>query len=215
MRVTALLVCLAAGAAFCQDPQAAMEQSVRKQRESVEKQRSAVQAQFSGAAGQSDSFFTIPWTQPLTLAAPAPLPAPAPLAPAADCGPVPPEKIDPLLAEISQQEGLTPDLLRAVIEKESSYLPCAVSSKGAQGLMQLMPSTAADLGVENPFDPRENVDAGARFLKQLLVRYEGDLPLALAAYNAGPGRVDSAGGIPPIPETLNYVSGILGRIRSR
>ena len=81
--------------------------------------------------------------------------------------------------------------------------------------MQLMPSTAADLGVENPFDPRENVDAGARFLKQLLVRYEGDLPLALAAYNAGPGRVDSAGGIPPIPETLNYVSGILGRIRPR
>jgi soluble lytic murein transglycosylase-like protein len=108
---------------------------------------------------------------------------------------------------------LTPDLLRAVIEKESSYLPCAVSRTGAQGLMQLMPATAAELGLENPFDPRENVNAGARFLKQLLVKYEGNLPLALAAYNAGPSRVDATAGLPLIPETVNYVSEILGRLR--
>jgi soluble lytic murein transglycosylase-like protein len=78
-----------------------------------------------------------------------------------------------------------------------------------------MPATAADLGVGDPFDPRENVDAGARFLKQLLVKYSGDLPLALAAYNAGPARVDAAHGIPPIPETRKYIADILGRTGSR
>jgi soluble lytic murein transglycosylase-like protein len=78
--------------------------------------------------------------------------------------------------------------------------------------MQLMPSTAAGLGVEDPFDARQNVEGGARFLKQMLDRYGGNLVLALAAYNAGPGRVDSAGGIPAVPETLNYVTGILDRL---
>jgi soluble lytic murein transglycosylase-like protein len=185
-----------------------MEESVRKQRESIEKQRAAVRAQLPASAQKPESFFTVPWSQPLTVAALAPSPTP-------DCDPVPPDEIGAIVAEASAREGLTPDLLRAVIEKESSYLPCAVSVKGAQGLMQLMPSTAADLGVGDPFDPLENVEAGARFLKQLLVRYDGSLPLALAAYNAGPGRVDSARGIPLIPETRNYVTEILGRFGSR
>lgn len=206
MRVVLLSACLAA-AAFCQDPRTAMEESIRKQRESIEKQRSAVRVQVPPGVqkSQTNSFFTVPWTQSLSL--------PGPSEPSAPCDPVPPEQIGAIVEEISEREGLTPDLLRAVIEKESSYLPCAVSSTGAQGLMQLMPATAAELGVENPFDARENVNAGARFLKQLLVKYDGNLPLALAAYNAGPGRVDPALGLPLIPETVNYVGEILGRLQ--
>lgn len=182
-----------------------MEESLARQRESVEKQKFAIQARLSGSEPKpgAASFFTVPWNQPA-----------APVA-ALQCDPVPPEQIGPLVAEISGREGLTPDLLRAVIERESSYLPCAVSPKGARGLMQLMPATAAVLGVEDVFDPRENVEAGAKFLKQLLTRYNGNLPLALAAYNAGPARVDEAGAVPYIPETLDYVSAILGKLRLR
>lgn len=209
MTVIVLSVCLAA--AFCQDPRAAMEESLKIQRQSIEKQRTAVRVQLPAGVqkAQDNSFFTVPWTQPLSAPAPADVPEPA-----ATCDPVPPEQIGAMVAEISEREGLTPDLLRAVIERESSYLPCAVSSKGAQGLMQLMPSTAAQLGVENPFDPRENVNAGAKFLRQLLVKYEGNLPLALAAYNAGPGRVDPTLGLPLIPETVNYVNEILGKLQA-
>jgi len=87
-----------------------------------------------------------------------------------------------------------------------------VSKKGALGLMQLMPATVVGLNVEDPFDPKENVDAGARFLKQLLQRYGGDVALALGAYNAGPARVDAAGDVPAIPETMDYVNDILTQI---
>lgn len=131
---------------------------------------------------------------------------------AAGCLPLPAGEVELLAAEAGAREGVAASLLRAVIETESSALPCAVSRKGAMGLMQLMPATALDLAVENPFDPKENVDAGARFLKQLLVRYGGDLALALGAYNAGPSRVDAAGGVPGIPETVDYVSRILSRL---
>ena len=78
--------------------------------------------------------------------------------------------------------------------------------------MQLMPTTAAELGVTNPFDPRQNVDAGAKFLKQLIDRYGGNVVLAVAAYNAGPHRVDSAGNVPAFPETMGYVSGVLEKM---
>jgi soluble lytic murein transglycosylase-like protein len=100
-----------------------------------------------------------------------------------------------------------------VIRKESAFYPCAVSPKGALGLMQLMPATAEMLGVTDPFDPKQNVDAGAKFLKQLIEKYAGDLPLALSAYNAGPARVDTARGVPDIAETKNYVADILSSIR--
>jgi soluble lytic murein transglycosylase-like protein len=105
-----------------------------------------------------------------------------------------------------------PKLLRAVMERESGFHPCAVSPKGAKGLMQLMPDTAAQLGVKDPFDPKENVDAGAHYLKQMLDRYKGDLSQALGAYNAGPAAVDQAGGVPDIPETLDYVKSILQKL---
>lgn len=117
-----------------------------------------------------------------------------------------------LIQSAAAANGLDPALLSAVIQQESAGDPNAVSPAGAQGLMQLMPGTAADLGVSNPFDPVANVNGGARYLRQLLDRYNGDTSLALAAYNAGPRRVDQYGGVPPFPQTQNYVSSILSRI---
>lgn len=119
-----------------------------------------------------------------------------------------------LIQTAAANNGLDPALLSAVIQQESGGDPNAVSSAGAQGLMQLMPATAADLGVSNPFDPQQNVNGGAAYLRQLLDRYNGDTSLALAAYNAGPRRVDQYGGIPPFPQTQNYVSSILARLGS-
>jgi soluble lytic murein transglycosylase-like protein len=130
----------------------------------------------------------------------------------AACDPLPAPGIEPLVEQAARREGLAPGLLRAVIARESAGRACAVSRKGAQGLMQLMPETAALLGVADPFDPAQNIDGGARFLRYLLGRYAGSTALALAAYNAGPARVDASGGVPPIPETIDYVGAILAAI---
>src|SRR5262249_2885260 len=100
----------------------------------------------------------------------------------------------------------------AVIDEESAARPCAVSYQGAEGLMQLMPATAEQFDVTDPFDPRQNIAAGTKFLKFLLNKYGNDVGLALGAYNAGPSRVDQEGGIPPIPETINYVGDILRKL---
>lgn len=202
---------------FAADPyaraRAAMEEAAERQRRAVEamqasiaRQRASVEAQTGGGHKDTAGFFTTPWLEPLAEPASEAPPEPA-------CEPVPEEELGPLVNEIAEREGLTPDLLRAVIEKESSRLPCAVSRKGAQGLMQLMPATALELGVTDPFDPAENVSAGARLLRRLLARYGGDLALALGAYNAGPAWVDAFGALPPFRETLDYVSAILGRLR--
>jgi soluble lytic murein transglycosylase-like protein len=116
---------------------------------------------------------------------------------------------DDLIVEHAQLNGVRPDLVRAVIQVESAFNPVAVSSKGAMGLMQLMPTTARVFGVGNPFNPWENVRAGVAYLRQLLDRYDDNEQLALAAYNAGPGAVDRHGQtIPPYRETRNYVSKI-------
>jgi len=125
------------------------------------------------------------------------------------CEPSSPEEIREIIDQGAQRIGLDTKLVRAVVRKESAYNPCATSSKGAQGLMQLMPVTQLQFGVTNPYDARQNVDAGAKLLKQLLDQYGGDLAKALSAYNAGPTRVEQFGGVPPFPETVNYVSGIL------
>lgn len=114
---------------------------------------------------------------------------------------------DTLIDEHAERQGVRKDLVRAVIQVESGFNPRAVSNKGAIGLMQLMPATARQLGVQNPFDPGENVRGGVAYLRQLLDRYDGDERLALAAYNAGPGAVDRNGQtVPPYTETRNYVS---------
>jgi soluble lytic murein transglycosylase-like protein len=118
---------------------------------------------------------------------------------------------DGLIEEHASRNGLRRDLVRAVIQVESAFNPRAVSSKGAIGLMQLMPATARQFGVTNAFDPSENVRGGTAYLRQLLDRYDGDERLALAAYNAGPGAVDRHGQtVPPFRETRDYVSRVKG-----
>ncbi len=114
---------------------------------------------------------------------------------------------DDVIDEHASRQGVRKDLVRAVIQVESGFNPRAISNKGAMGLMQLMPATARELGVRNPMDPSENVRGGVAYLRQLLDRYNGDERLALAAYNAGPGAVDSHGQtVPPYTETRSYVS---------
>lgn len=116
---------------------------------------------------------------------------------------------DKLIDRVARAEGLNSDLLRAVVETESNFDPNAVSRKGAAGLMQLMPETARGLGVADPFHPVENLEAGARYLKRLIDKYEGKLTLALSAYNAGEKAVERYKGIPPFPETRDYVRKVL------
>jgi soluble lytic murein transglycosylase-like protein len=113
------------------------------------------------------------------------------------------------IEEASQLYNLDPKLIHAVIQVESRYDPKALSPKGAQGLMQLMPSTARDLQVGDPYNPRENIEGGARYLRYLLDSYNQDLSLALAAYNAGPEKVNLYKGIPPYLETRSYVQKVI------
>ncbi|HSK08832.1 MAG TPA: transglycosylase SLT domain-containing protein [Vicinamibacterales bacterium] len=116
------------------------------------------------------------------------------------------EQFDGLIVRHAEARGVRPDLVRAVVQVESGYNPGAISVKGAMGLMQLMPATAASLGVKRPFDPEENIRGGVTYLRQLLDLYEGNEELALAAYNAGPGAVERHGNrIPPYRETRDYV----------
>jgi soluble lytic murein transglycosylase-like protein len=114
-----------------------------------------------------------------------------------------------LVRQLSVEHGLDPKLMDALVRVESGYNPRAVSRKGAMGLMQLMPETATRLGVENPFDPEQNVRGGMREFSRLVDRYRGNLQFALAAYNAGEGAVSQYRGVPPYRETRNYVSKIL------
>ena len=114
------------------------------------------------------------------------------------------------IVEHSRRQKVAADLVRAVIQVESAFNPVAVSSKGAMGLMQLMPATAVELGVANPFDPDQNIRGGVRYLRQLLDRFSGNVELALAAYNAGMGNVEKYGDVPPFKETKNYVKKVTG-----
>ena len=188
-----------------QQPDQATVQS--KMADSLAKQRLSVLKQVTGVMGKTPtpatSFFTVPWVE-----TPVPFNTPP-------CEPLPAAELDKLVEQNSQQEGVKPELIRGVIAQESGARPCAVSWKGAQGLMQLMPATSEQFGVRDPFDPHQNVEAGTKLLKQLLTKYKDDVSLALAAYNAGEARVDRDGGVPQIQETQNYVTEIQSKLSKK
>lgn len=196
------------GAVLCAQPPADFEASVRAaMAPSIAQQRAAIQKQVASVSPPAvardvqwgdASFFTAP-----TLAL---------RESSAECDPLPEEELNSLILDAAQQTGVDANFVRAVIEQESGGRPCALSAKGAQGLMQLMPDTAEQFDVEDAFDPKQNVDAGARLLKSLLARYNNDPTLALGAYNAGPARVDQQGGAPQLPETMDYVTAILDKL---
>jgi soluble lytic murein transglycosylase-like protein len=172
-------------------------QSLQAQRASIEIQRAAIQRQRGVVPPAVISR--------VTLVARVPAPKPA-------CSTMEAPELGRMIELAAAANQVSSDLVREVARQESAFRPCAVSRKGAEGLMQLMPATQESLGVGNPFDPEESLMAGARLLKELLGRYNGSLPLALSAYNAGPARVDRANGIPAIAETRNYVAQILSRL---
>jgi soluble lytic murein transglycosylase-like protein len=171
----------------------------------MEKQRAAIATQREAARKQRD--LAVPWMFS------APLATPGIETPDAECDPIAEGELTPLIDGAAQQHQVEPKLLRGVIEQESGFHACAISSKGAKGLMQLMPATIEQFKVGDVFDPKQNIEAGATYLRQLLDKYKDDVKLALAAYNAGPVAVDKTDGIPDIKETQDYVEGILKKMK--
>jgi soluble lytic murein transglycosylase-like protein len=122
-------------------------------------------------------------------------------------------RYDREIGSIGRRYNVDPPLIKAIIHTESAFNHRAISRSGAQGLMQLMPATARELRVKNPFNPRENIDGGTRYFRKMLDSFNGNLILSLAAYNAGPGLVKRYGGVPRIPETRKYVNKVLKRYK--
>ena len=172
--------------------------AVDRQLAAIQQQRQAIETQRKAVVRQNPEFFAGP-----AVAVAAQPPA---------CEPLSPVRAGALIDRESRRTGVSSNLIHAVIQQESAFRPCAVSEKGALGLMQLMPDTAAELGVADPFDPDQNVSGGATLLKQLTERYAGDLNRVLGAYNAGPARVDAADGVPPIAETIQYVRSVMNHL---
>jgi soluble lytic murein transglycosylase-like protein len=203
MKFEFALLCIAG--AYAQAPanfeggvHAAMASSLAQQRASIRVQ-AATAAKMAAATATGSTFFT--GAPPIGLGL------------LAECDPLPAEQLNGIITGAAQKESVSFELIKAVVEEESAARPCAISFRGAEGLMQLMPATAEQFNVQDPFDPKQNIEAGAKLLKLLLGKYDNDLTLTLSAYNAGSGRVDQEGGIPPIPETLNYVADILRKLR--
>ena len=181
------------------------QSSLQAQKASVAKQKAAVR--------RPSAFLRPEATRPAVKQVPR-MPVawtPAPI-PQAGCEPVAAPELARMVNAAADASSIAPAIVLEVARQESAFQPCAVSSAGAQGLMQLMPATQLLLGVDDPFNAESNMMAGARLLKDLLDRYHGNLALALSAYNAGAKRVDDANGIPPIPETRDYVARILTRL---
>jgi soluble lytic murein transglycosylase len=128
-------------------------------------------------------------------------------------GPSPETDYEYIIREKSAKYEIEPSIIKALINAESGWNPKAVSNKGAIGLMQLMPSTASEMNINNPYDPEENIEGGTRYLRMMLNRFNGDLDLALAAYNAGPATVEKNRGIPAFTETKKFVKKVLSKSR--
>jgi soluble lytic murein transglycosylase-like protein len=203
LRVCLVAVCaLIAAAQERAEKAAPMERSIDTQMRSVELQRAAAERQRQSLAEQYPSF----WNRAPVVTTSQTLPPP-------ECPPMDPNQLKTIIDREAARQKLDAKLVQAVVETESAMLPCAVSPAGALGLMQLMPDTAGSLGVKDPFDPEQNISGGTQFLRQMLDRYGGDLAKALAAYNAGPARVDASSGIPDIQETQSYVKKIMEKIK--
>lgn len=171
-------------------------ESAQKMEAAAALQRKAAQAQTAPAP--DDSFFSAGWAAPSML---------PPLPPG--CPSMQESEFEPLIREAAERHQLNPNLIKAVMRQESGNKPCVVSEKGAMGLMQIMPETAETMKTKDPFDPAQNIEAGARYLKDMLKRFKGDVRLALAAYNAGPEKVDGpTPAVPDIAETRDYVESI-------
>ncbi len=171
-------------------------ESAKKMQAAADLQKAAAQTQTSPV--EQNSFFSVGWSGPAMLPPPV-----------YDCPPMEESETDPLIRASAARYQLNPTLIKAVIQQESGFKACAVSDRGAMGLMQIMPETAELLKTKDPFDPEQNIEAGANYLKQMLTRFKGDLRLALAAYNAGPEKVDGpAPAVPDIEETRDYVDNI-------
>jgi soluble lytic murein transglycosylase-like protein len=161
------------------------------------------------AAAPSQATGSTTFADTLAQATASAAPAPTPTAVGGD-----ETQFDAAIQSAAQRNGVDPNLVKAVIKQESGFNPNATSPAGAQGLMQLMPSTAAGLGVTNPLDPTQAIEGGTKYLKSMLDRFGGDVSLALAAYNAGPNAVARYGGVPPYAETQKYVQSVLANLQS-
>ncbi len=184
-----------------ESPAKQQQESIGRQRISIAAQQQAVERQRAVAGPAPNSLIYQP---PL---------AAAQATNAFDCQPVPAMILENVIHNAAKTYDVEPDLIHAVIRQESKGYPCAVSDKGAVGLMQLMPDTAAEMGAAEPFDVIQNVSAGTRLLAELMRRYQGDLNRVLGAYNAGPAAVDRSSGIPKFPETINYVRSVLDQLK--
>jgi len=177
----------------------------------AERSRSTISSPAASAEDSVAAATPEPKASPKWPALPAPsapqsvLPEEASTVQAAPLQPTQESRLDRIVREAAERNQLDPALVKAVISTESGWNPYAVSRKGAVGLMQLIPETAQRYGVNNRFDPEQNIEGGTKYLKTLLARYNGDLTKTLAAYNAGERNVDMSGGVPPIPETQRYV----------
>jgi soluble lytic murein transglycosylase-like protein len=196
-KAIALVLIICPGGLWCQTPGA---------QSSVEKQRASIRRQVH-ASGPATGFFLTPWTD-----TPKVLPQSSSASAGGDCEALSEQTLRTMVLDASQRENVDPKLVHAMIRRESGGKPCAVSAKGAEGLMQIMPATQIEIGVRDSFDAADNLAGGVRYLRQMLDRYSGNTALALAAYNAGPQRVTPGGKIPDIPETQSYVMSILGSL---
>ncbi|HEY7210609.1 MAG TPA: lytic transglycosylase domain-containing protein [Bryobacteraceae bacterium] len=194
-----MILCLAGVLRAADSGVADQLKGIELQRQSLEKQRNAVRQQIKlqDDGGSTESFILLPALPPLAQA---------------DCPSLNFDEIEALIASAAKKYSLPARLIRAVMRQESGFYPCAVSIKGAQGLMQLMPATAYQLRVADPFDPVQNVEAGTAFLKRLLDRYRGDLRLALVAYNAGATRADQLTPAEYPIETQGYLANIFAEL---